>query len=237
MFERFTNAARTAIVLSQEEARMLNHNYIGTEHLLHGLAAMPESAAARALSAVDVVPEEVRRRTIEIIGEGSKPPGGHLPFTPRAKKVLELSLREAVRLGHDFLGTGHMLLGLLAEGEGVAAQILAQMEVRSAVIREIVIDAIDSTAEDATSSSGPTEPPTEEELAEHAGDLAKLYLLSPDEVAQARRLLGFHPDEAKPGLALFVRFAKVFGVDPLDLARFLLSNPSDSDRRDGSEGF
>jgi ATP-dependent Clp protease ATP-binding subunit ClpA len=125
MFERFTDRARRVVVLAQEEARMLNHNYIGTEHILLGLIHEGGGAAAKARDALGISLESVRSQVEEIIGQGQQAPSGHIPFTPRAKKVLELSLREALQLGHNYIGTEHILLGLIREGEGVAAQVLA----------------------------------------------------------------------------------------------------------------
>ena len=123
MFERFTDRARRVVVLAQEEARMLNHNYIGTEHILLGLIHEGEGVAAKALESLGISLEGVRQQVEEIIGQGQQAPSGHIPFTPRAKKVLELSLREALQLGHNYIGTEHILLGLIREGEGVAAQV------------------------------------------------------------------------------------------------------------------
>jgi hypothetical protein len=128
MFERFTDRARRVVVLAQEEARMLNHNYIGTEHILLGLIHEGEGVAFQALESLGISLEGVRGRVEEIIGQGQAAfTGGHIPFTPRAKKVLELSLREALQLGHDYIGTEHILLGLIREGEGVAAQVLQKL--------------------------------------------------------------------------------------------------------------
>src|SRR6266851_1874809 len=124
MFERFTDRARRVVVLAQEEARMLNHNYIGTEHILLGLIHEGEGVAAKALESLGISLEAVRQQVEEIIGQGQQAPSGHIPFTPRAKKVLELSLREARRLGHNYIGTEHILLGLIHEGDGVGAQVL-----------------------------------------------------------------------------------------------------------------
>ncbi|MDI6716624.1 MAG: Clp protease N-terminal domain-containing protein, partial [Actinomycetota bacterium] len=124
MFERFTERARRVIVFAQEEARMLNQNYIGTEHLLLGLIREEEGVAARALQSLGISLYDVRAQVEEIIGRGTSAPVGHIPFTPRAKKVLELSLREALQLGHNYIGTEHILLGLIREGEGVAARVL-----------------------------------------------------------------------------------------------------------------
>ncbi|HET7477272.1 MAG TPA: Clp protease N-terminal domain-containing protein, partial [Dermatophilaceae bacterium] len=127
MFERFTDRARRVVVLAQEEARMLNHNYIGTEHILLGLIHEGEGVAAKALESLNISLDAVREQVQEIIGRGQQAPSGHIPFTPRAKKVLELSLREALQLGHNYIGTEHILLGLIREGEGVAAQVLVKL--------------------------------------------------------------------------------------------------------------
>jgi ATP-dependent Clp protease ATP-binding subunit ClpC len=140
MFERFTDGARRVVVLAQEEAMLLNHNYIGTEHLLLGLIHEDEGVAARALQSLDVSLDAVRTEVREIIGEGTAPPMGHIPFTPRAKKVLELSLREALQLGHNYIGTEHILLGLVREGEGVAAQVLVKMAGAAGAIRTKVVE-------------------------------------------------------------------------------------------------
>ncbi len=142
MFERFTDRARSVVVLAQEEARMLNHNYIGTEHLLLGLIREGEGVAAKALESLGISLEAVRQQVGEIIGQGQQAPSGHIPFTPRAKKVLELSLREALQLGHNYIGTEHILLGLIREGEGVAAQVLVRLgadlnRVRQQIIRQL----------------------------------------------------------------------------------------------------
>jgi Clp amino terminal domain, pathogenicity island component len=124
MFERFTDRARRVVVLAQEEARLLNHNHIGTEHILLGLVHEGEGVAYLALTELGISLDAVRAQVEAEIGQGSEAPGGHIPFTPRAKKVLELSLREALQLGHNYIGTEHILLGLIREGEGVAARVL-----------------------------------------------------------------------------------------------------------------
>jgi ATP-dependent Clp protease ATP-binding subunit ClpC len=139
MFERFTDRARRVVVLAQDEARMLDHNYVGTEHILLGLIHEGEGVAARALESLGVSLEAVRQQVEEIIGRGEQAPSGHIPFTPRAKKVLELSLREALQLGHDYIGTEHILLGLLREGEGVAAQVLVKLGADLSRVRQQVI--------------------------------------------------------------------------------------------------
>jgi len=127
MFERFSDRARRVVVLAQEEARMLDHNYIGTEHILLGLIREGEGAAAKALESLGISLDAVRQQVEEIIGRGQQVPSGHIPFTPRAKKVLELSLRESLQLGHSYIGTEHILLGLIREGDGVAAQVLVRL--------------------------------------------------------------------------------------------------------------
>src|SRR5580693_8881605 len=139
MFERFTDRARRVVVLAQEEARTLNHNYIGTEHILLGLIHEGEGVAAKALESLGISQEAVRQQVEEIIGQGQQAPSGHIPFTPRAKKVLELSLREALQLGHNYIGTEHILLGLIREGEGVAAQVLVRLGADLNRVRQQVI--------------------------------------------------------------------------------------------------
>jgi ATP-dependent Clp protease ATP-binding subunit ClpC len=141
MFERFTNTARHVVVLSQEEARLLNHNYIGTEHILLGLLGEPESIGGQVLASFGITRDGVRAEVVEKIGLGKSTPSGHIPFTPRAKKTLELSLREALSIKHNYIGTEHILLGLIREGEGVAAQILRDHadlpEIRAAVLNAV----------------------------------------------------------------------------------------------------
>ncbi|WP_025158226.1 Clp protease N-terminal domain-containing protein, partial [Leifsonia aquatica] len=139
MFERFTDRARRVVVLAQEEAKMLNHNYIGTEHILLGLIHEGEGVAAKALESLGISLDAVREQVQDIIGQGQQQPTGHIPFTPRAKKVLELSLREALQLGHNYIGTEHILLGLIREGEGVAAQVLVKLGADLNRVRQQVI--------------------------------------------------------------------------------------------------
>jgi ATP-dependent Clp protease ATP-binding subunit ClpC len=146
MFERFTDRARRVVVLAQDEARLLDHNYIGTEHLLLGLLQEGHGVAAQALAVLGVSLAEVRGRVEEIIGRGTGQQPGHLPFTPRAKKVLELSFREALKLGHDYIGTEHILLGIVREGEGVAAQVLAALGAGEDQIREKVTEVLGRSA-------------------------------------------------------------------------------------------
>jgi len=142
MFERFTDRARNTVVLAQEEARRLGHNYIGTEHLLLGLLREGDGVAAVALRRLGITSKDVRADIIRIVGEGSESPSGHIPFTPRSKKVLELSLREALQLSHNYIGTEHILLGLVREGEGVAAQVLVGRGADLNRVRATVIEGI-----------------------------------------------------------------------------------------------
>src|SRR5512137_2235677 len=154
MFERFTDRARRVVVLAQEEARMLNHNYIGTEHILLGLIHEGEGVAAKALESLGISLDAVREQVQEIIGQGQQAPTGHIPFTPRAKKVLELSLREALQLGHNYIGTEHILLGLIREGEGVAARVLVKLGAALHKVRQTVIQLLSGYQGKETSESG-----------------------------------------------------------------------------------
>ena len=139
MFERFTDRARSVVVLAQEESRLLGHNHIGTEHLLLGLLAEREGVAARALESLGVTLDAARQQVREIVGPGSEAARGHIPFTPRAKKILELSLREALSLGSEVISTEHLLLGLIDEGDGVGAQILERLGAQNTKVRKAVI--------------------------------------------------------------------------------------------------
>jgi ATP-dependent Clp protease ATP-binding subunit ClpC len=158
MFERFTDRARRVVVLAQEEARMLNHNYIGTEHILLGLIHEGEGVAAKGLESLGISLEGVRAQVEEIIGQGQQAPSGHIPFTPRAKKVLELSLREALQLGHNYIGTEHILLGLIREGEGVAAQVLVKLGADLNRVRQQVIQLLSGyQGKETVAQGGPAE--------------------------------------------------------------------------------
>ena len=148
MFERFTDRARRVIVLAQEEARTLQHNYIGTEHLLLGLIREGEGVAAKALASKGVTLDDTRKQVEEMIGKGNASPNGHIPFTPHARQVLELSLREALQLGHSYIGTEHILLGLIHEGEGVGTQVLIKMDVNLGELRSATIDLIRGNSSD-----------------------------------------------------------------------------------------
>ncbi|WP_462418556.1 ATP-dependent Clp protease ATP-binding subunit [Kytococcus sp. Marseille-QA3725] len=140
MFERFTDRARRVVVLAQDEARMLNHNYLGTEHILLGLIHEGEGVAAKALENLGISLDAVRQEVQEVIGQGKQAPSGHISFSPRAKKVLELSLREGLQMGHQYIGTEHILLGLIREGEGVAAQVLVKLGADLTTVRQQVLE-------------------------------------------------------------------------------------------------
>jgi len=173
MFERFTNRARHVVVLAQEEARRMHHNHIGTEHILLGLLGEPDGVGGRALAGLGMSLESGRREVAAIVSAGTTRPSGHIPFTPRAKKVLELALREALQLQHNYIGTEHILLGLLREGEGVAAQVLVQ-HAELGTIRNAVLDLLPAASAESSrgrrwlrrrGSAGPSEP---DAPAEHA---------------------------------------------------------------------
>ena len=184
MFERFTERARRVVVLAQEEARMLNHNYIGTEHILLGLIREGEGVAAKALESLGISLEAVRQQVKEIIGRGQQAPSGHIPFTPRAKKVLELSLREAQQLGHNYIGTEHILLGLIREGSGVAAQVLVKLGADLNRARQQVVQLLHGRpAEDLMSEDAPLP----DDALTQAGSLDR-------RLAAIERWVGLRPD-------------------------------------------
>ncbi len=158
MFDRFTDRARRVIVLAQDEARMLNHNYIGTEHLLLGLIHEGEGVAAKALESLGISLEAVREQVEEIIGQGQQAPTGHIPFTPRAKKVLEFSMREALQINHPYIGTEHILLGLIREGEGVAAQVLIKLGADLNRVRNTVLQLLSGYQGKEAATAGAPEP-------------------------------------------------------------------------------
>jgi ATP-dependent Clp protease ATP-binding subunit ClpC len=165
MFERFTERARHTVVLAQEEARDLNHTYIGTEHLLLGLLRESDGIAAQSLRRLGVGLKDVRDDVLALIGRGDQTPSGHVPFTPRAKKVLELSLREALQLGHNYIGTEHILLGLVREGEGVAAHVLVQRGAPLDRVRAAVNDELGRTGPGPRASDPKRTPAAENALA------------------------------------------------------------------------
>jgi ATP-dependent Clp protease ATP-binding subunit ClpC len=191
MLERFTNRARRVIVLAQEEARMLKHNYLGTEHILLGLIHDGEGAAAKALHSMGISLEAVRHQVEEIIGQGQQAPGPHIPFTPRAKKVLELSSREAKKLGHKHIGTGHLLLGLIREGKGVAAQALVQLGTDMPTVRQQVIHQLSTYGDqEGTSAAERDEDLVDDELELPDEELTEraAFMLS-DHIEEVRALL------------------------------------------------
>src|SRR5690242_14135663 len=171
MFERFTDRARRVVVLAQEEARLLNHNYIGTEHVLLGLIREGEGVAAKALESLGIALEGVRQQVEEIIGPGQHAAGGHIPFTPRAKRVLELSLREALQLGHHYIGTEHILLGLIREGEGVGAQVLVKLGADLNRVRQRVIQVLSGSGEPTMPDSESPAPATSALLDQYGRNL------------------------------------------------------------------
>ncbi len=155
MFERMTDRARRVVVLAQEEARLLNHAYIGTEHILLGMLREEEGIGCQALVRHGMSLAAARTKVVEVIGEGVESPAGHIPFTPRAKKILEFSLREALQLGHNYIGTEHILLGMVREGEGVAAQVLAKEGLTIGQLRETVLDLLKANPEQRIAASRP----------------------------------------------------------------------------------
>ena len=196
MFERFTNRARHAVVLAQEEARRLQHNYIGTEHVLLGLLGEPDGLAGRALEGVGMSLEATRNEVTAIVSTGTASVSGHIPFTPRAKKTLELSLREALQLHHNYIGTEHILLGLIREGEGIAAQILRQ-HADLTVIRAAVLDLLPAASAEAALARRWLRRPTAADPGE-AGALAEQTVLNTTPAAdttlsEAARMAGSRP--------------------------------------------
>jgi hypothetical protein len=188
MFERFTDRARRVVVLAQEEARFLNHNYIGTEHILLGLVHEQQGVAARALTEFGISLDAVRTEVKRIVGQGKSGPTGHIPFTPRAKKVLELSLREAIQLNCDYIGTEHILLGLVREGEGVAAQVLVKLGADLSLVRQQVIGLMSGHAGPVPSEQQPLGPLRISQQAVAAG-VAGGPLLSQAEPAELVRVV------------------------------------------------
>ena len=159
MFERFTERARQVVVLAQDEARRLKHNYIGTEHLLLGLLREEEGLAARVLESLDISTDEVRAQVARIVGQGDEAAAGQVPLTPRAKKVLELSLKEAMSLNHNYIGTEHVLLGLVRENEGVAARILLEFDVDADKVRNEVLRLLGGSPTPVTTKRAGLAPP------------------------------------------------------------------------------
>jgi ATP-dependent Clp protease ATP-binding subunit ClpC len=199
MFERFTDRARRVVVLAQEEARMLNHNYIGTEHILLGLSHEGEGVAAKALNMLGIRLEAVRQQVEEITGRGTEAPAGHIPFTPRAKKVLEQSLREALQLGHDYIGTEHLLLALLSEGEGVAAQVLVRLGADLKRVRSQVIQVLHGAGRGEARPAAPLRRPASPEFWTSLGEIQKTLAAIAERLAAIERHLGLTMPPAAPG--------------------------------------
>jgi ATP-dependent Clp protease ATP-binding subunit ClpC len=222
MFEKFSDRARRVVVLSQEEARLLNHNYIGTEHILLGLVHEDEGVAARALRSLNVRLDAVRGEVEEIIGQGGSPPSDHIPFTPRAKKVLELSLREAIQLGHNYIGTEHILLGLVREGEGVACEVLVKLGADLPKVRARVLQLVAESSGQGT--GGWIFRPSSELTAvlDEAHRVAEAR--GEAEVMPIHVFLAAveHPDGAAG------RMLQTVGVDPEDLRRRVLDESDDA---------
>lgn len=208
MFERFTNQSRRVVVLAQEEARMLDHNYIGTEHLLLGLLHEGQGSAARALEAMDVTLQAARDQVIEIIGRGQAQPSGHIPFTPRAKKSLELSLREALQLGDGYIGTGHLLLGLIHQGDNVAVKILGSLGADLKDLRARVTEELRGNPEE-----GQDVPPAERERQQLKvylrGEVKGLLDTIDDRLSAIERRLGITRPVSAVQRSLEVRIAQV----------------------------
>jgi ATP-dependent Clp protease ATP-binding subunit ClpC len=188
MFERFTNRARRVVVLAQEEARILRHNYIGTEHLLLGILAEGDGTAFRALAELGVTLEIARQQVEGIVGTGQNAMSGHIPFTPRAKKVLELSLREALKLGHNYIGTEHILLGIIREGDGVGAQVLTRLGDDLSVVRMHVIRLAPTSGEDPAETA--SVPPHRTSIAGQPGGVLALLEDISVRLANIERHLG-----------------------------------------------
>jgi ATP-dependent Clp protease ATP-binding subunit ClpC len=221
MFERFSDRARRVVVLAQEEARLLNHNYIGTEHILLGLIHEGEGVAARALGSLGVKLDTVRQQVEKIIGQGGSSPSGHIPFTPRAKKVLELSLREAMQLGHNYIGTEHVLLGLLREGEGVACQVLVKLGASLPKVRARVFELLADDGGEGAPAPTPTLSAELRAVIEEARGAAEAA--GESEVAPIHLFLAAveRPDGAAG------RMLEVVGVDPDELRRQVVDESKD----------
>jgi ATP-dependent Clp protease ATP-binding subunit ClpA len=199
MFERFTDRSRRVVVLAQEEARLLGHNYIGTEHLLLGLIAEDESVAARTLRALGITLDSAREQARQVVGPSHEEPTGHIPFTPRAKKVLELSLREALSLKSGYIGTEHLLLGLVTEGKGVGAQILVKLGTTLQDVRDKAIE-LAGTEPD----PDPAEPPPTLFASRQRAELTEIrgLLVSIDHrLAAIEQYLGIGEPPEEPGEA------------------------------------
>ncbi len=214
MFERFTDRARRVLVLAQEEARLLSHSFIGTEHILLGLIHEDDGVAATAIKSLDITLEAVREKVEQTIGPAGSAPKGSPPFTPRAKKVLELSLREALQLGHNYIGTEHILLGLVREGEGVAAQVLVSLGADLPRVRQAVMGLIGQPGPSITTSvTGPAVIPP---WSEAAGRDPPMHPVGKVRIFQVVRA-GRRPDDFANAFAELAALAGLEGFDVGDL--------------------
>jgi hypothetical protein len=222
MFERFTDRARRVLVLAQEEARLLNHSFIGTEHILLGLIHEGEGVAAKALESLGISLEAVREKVEETIGPAGSAPTGSPPFTPRAKKVLELSLREALQLGHNYIGTEHMLLGLVREGEGVAAQVLVSLGADLLRVRQQVLQLLSGYQ---GPEGIPDEPVTAIAAFQRRRPGSPAVAVGKEWSAQVVRA-GRRPDDYANGYAELAELVIGFGfdLDDMDAAEIALSS-------------
>jgi ATP-dependent Clp protease ATP-binding subunit ClpA len=242
MFERFTDRARRVIVLAQEEARMLNHDYIGTEHILLGLIHEAEGVAYATLESLGVSLQNARAEVEEVIGQGQRAASGHIPFTPRAKKVLELALREALDLGHNYIGTEHILLGLIREGEGVGAQVLTKLGATLDQVREQVIALLDGRTIAPEEIGGVYLPTPQMALTPRAGAVLALS----EDFARKTGQRRIQPAHLLMGMVAFAAgdqaardMLREIGIDLDEVQRRideLSSPPDDSDDQEGQAG-
>jgi ATP-dependent Clp protease ATP-binding subunit ClpC len=215
VFERFTDRSRRVLVLAQEEARLLNHSFIGTEHILLGLIQERDGVAATALASLDISLEPVRQKVVETIGMAGTAPSGSPPFTPRAKKVLELSLREALRLGHSYIGTEHLLLGLLSEGEGAAATVLVSLGTDLNRVRERVIQFMSGTVGEVSEGAARVRgvaPPFGTELPMQQGPLCPQCRANLTEAARYRAMAVAAESDNDDPISIDVVFCQRCGV-------------------------
>ena len=213
MFERFTDRARRSVVLAQEEARMLNHDYIGTEHILLGLVREGDGVAARVLESMDISVTDIRTRVEEMVGRGHAAAPGHIPFTPRAKKVLELALREALQLGHNYIGTEHILLGLVREGEGVAAQVLVALGGDLERVRQAVLQLLEGRlAEPAAEGYGEAEQVALTEVSKEGAPTCPNCFAELHDTLSVRMVEAVGTDEGDQPVAVTVAYCTRCGV-------------------------
>jgi ATP-dependent Clp protease ATP-binding subunit ClpC len=230
VFERFTERARQVVVLAQEEARTLKHNYIGTEHILLGLLREEKGLAARVLETLDITVERVRAQVVAIVGSGEEVTSGQIPFTPRAKKVLEMALREALSIGHNYIGTEHILLGLVRENEGVAARILLDFDANSEKIRNRVLHMLGEPGEHGYESAGAPAPAPAVEASIHVGFAEPVRELLV--TAAARALADRRTEVELPDLLLAIVEDESLSST---IAKQLIDRSGEQDTPDGSD--